>query len=131
MLTKKQIESEGFKITFTNGTGAGGQKRNRTYSVAIVEHLDSGTGTIQRCDETRNANKNMNLAYEKIINTLKETENNKLNEYINKLRNDALNKGTIRTYDYKRGLVKDHETGKEADLKKVLNGHINLLKKIK
>lgn len=61
MLTKKQIEAKGFEVRFTNGTGAGGQKRNRTYSVAVVKHLASGLKRM--CDSTRSANKNMNMAY--------------------------------------------------------------------
>ena len=49
-------------------------------------------------------------------------------EELNNLRVAFLNRGTIRTYDFKRGKVKNHITGKEAPLKDVLNGDIDLIK---
>ncbi len=127
MKTKKDIVSEGYEVTFTNGTGSGGQKRNRTLSVAVVKHLE--TGIVQRSDETRIANKNMNLAYQLIKLAI---QGQKLTAYENQLndhRKAVLQKGTIRTYDFKRGVCKNHLTGNEAPLKKVLNGHIELINK--
>lgn len=124
--TKKQIISEGFDVSFTNGTGAGGQKRNRTYSVAIVKHINSGI--TEKCDETRNANKNMNIAYNKI---LKKIEENKIHQYeksLNDARKKAIENGTIRTYNFKTGIVKNHLNGKTAPLKKVLNGNLDIIK---
>ena len=35
---------------------------------------------------------------------------------------------TIRTYNFKRNTVKDHLTGKIANLQQVLNGNLDLLK---
>ena len=125
MKNKKQIETEGYKITFTNGSGAGGQKRNRTYSVAVVEHIE--TGIRKRCDETRNANKNMNIAYEQIKKELNEIERSASEFNLNEARKKAIANGTVRTYDFKRGIVKNHLTGKEANLKKVLNGNVDLI----
>jgi len=125
MKTKKQIEAEGFKITFTNGTGAGGQKRNRTLSVAVVEHISSGES--QRCDETRNRDKNMNIAYQKILSALTVNNKIKLEDRLNQRRKEALEKGTIRTYDFKRKKVKNHITKQEAPLKDVLNGKLELI----
>lgn len=125
MKTKRQIEKEGFSVTFTNGTGAGGQKRNRTYSVAVVEHIESGI--IKKSDESRSANKNMNYAYQLIVNELKSIKKNTIHELLNEGRKNAVFSRTIRTYDFKRGLVKNHLNKKEADLNKVLNGNIDLL----
>ena len=125
MKTKKQIEAEGFEITFTNGTGAGGQKRNRTYSVAVVKHIESGIS--KRNDQTRNANKNMILAYEEIVSKLDNEKQTEYHNKINDIRKQALSKGTIRTYDYKRSIVKNHLNGKEASLKKVMEGDLNII----
>lgn len=33
----------------------------------------------------------------------------------------------VRTYNYKRGTVIDHRTGAVADLKRVMNGDVDLL----
>jgi len=125
MLTKQEIIKQGYSVQFTNGTGKGGQKRNRTYSCAIVRHEESGTE--KRCDDTRSANKNMNLAYEWIEAELKNQKENDLEARLNEYRKEAIAKGTIRTYDFKRGVVKNHLTNKEAPLKKVLNGNIELI----
>lgn len=126
MKTKKQIESEGFSVTFTNGSGAGGQKRNRTYSVAVVKHVL--TGYEERCDKTRSANKNMNIAYNDILSKLEEDKVNAGLTKINELRKQAVDNGVIRTYNFKSGTVKDHRTGKKAPLKQILNGKLDLLK---
>jgi protein subunit release factor A len=125
MKTKKQIEKEGFKVIFTNGTGNGGQKRNRTYSCAVVTHEE--TGLSQRCDDTTSANRNMKLAYERIEVMLKDQKKCDTAKKLNERRQEAMSRGNIRTYDYKRGVVKNHLTGKEASLKKVINGDIELI----
>lgn len=44
------------------------------------------------------------------------------------LKQQALDIGRIRTYNYQRGTVLDHRTGKEAPLKEVLNGNIEILR---
>lgn len=46
---------------------------------------------------------------------------------LNEKRQLAIDKGTIRTYDYKRKIVKNHITGKEAILSKVLDGKLDLI----
>ena len=47
---------------------------------------------------------------------------------LNKKRIEAIkNSGVIKTYNYKRNEVKDHRTGKVANLKKILDGNIYLL----
>lgn len=125
MKTKSQIKAEGFEITFTNGTGAGGQKRNRTLSVAILKHLKSGI--IERCDESRSATKNMNIAYKVIIDKLLDIKYTTWLNDLNEKRKLAAARGVIRTYDFKQGIVKNHITKKKAPLKKVLNGQINLI----
>jgi protein subunit release factor A len=123
MKTKKKIESEGFSVTFTNGTGSGGQKRNRTYSCAVVEY----DGMVRKCDETRSANKNMNLAYNALRSDLNDLKAQKVADKINQDRLASIGQGVIRTYDFKRSVVKNHLTGKEASLRKVLDGHIELI----
>lgn len=124
-LDKNQIQKNGFKVTFTNGTGAGGQKRNRTLSVAIVEHI--ATGKIQRCDETRNQKKNMNIAYSRVCDELKKDKENESLEILNEFRKKSKENGTIRTYNFQRNEVKNHVTGKVAPLRKVLDGKLELI----
>ena len=124
-MTKKEIESKGFVVKFTNGTGAGGQKRNRTLSVAVVQHID--TGLKNRCDDTRSSNKNMNRAYKVLLGQLESDNLSKQLEKTNNLRKQALANGAIRTYNYKTRLVKDHRSKRKADLRKILRGELDLM----
>lgn len=126
MLTKKQIESKGFRVSFTNGTGAGGQKRNRTYSVAVVEHIESGLRN--RNDSTRNSTRNMNKAYEILVLQLSNKKFSEELEKRNRLRKQTISKGVIRNYNYKTGRVTDSRSKVEADLKKIMNGNLDLLR---
>lgn len=125
MLTKTEIKSKGYNIEFTNGTGAGGQKRNRTYSCAVLTHIE--TGLVKRCDDGRSALKNMNQAFEDLEKIIKDQKVSKQLKALNEKRQLAIDRGTIRTYDFKRKIVKNHLTGQEAILSKVLNGKLELI----
>ena len=120
------INKKNYKVIFTKGTGAGGQHKNKTETCATVIHIP--TGMREMCQETRYKNKNKDIALERLNKRIEERiklfKHRKLNqEKINTLK-DA---GVIRTYNFPRNEVKDHRTGKTADLKKVLNGKLDLL----
>ena len=95
-------------------------------SCVYVKHIP--TGIEVKCDETRSQAKNKELALKILVNRL---DNIKIQTYldrINKLREEAMTKGTIRTYDFKSGIVKNHLTGTKSNLKDVLQkGKINLI----
>lgn len=59
-LTKKD-----FVIQFSRGTGAGGQKRNKTSSKCRIFHPESGAEST--CDETRSSIQNQAIAFKKLI----------------------------------------------------------------
>lgn len=115
-----------YKVEYTRGTGAGGQHKNKVETCVTITHLP--TGMKERCQDTRYKKKNYDIALERLN---KRIENKAILEKHNKLneeRRKAIeNNGVIRTYNFQRNEVKDHKTGKTADLKKFLDGNIESL----
>jgi len=109
------------------GEGPGGQHRNKTASCVVATHVPTG---IQAKVDERNQHQNKRKA-------LRELEK-RVDEYFEdqkaiqrKSRRDKAIKShdRIRTYDYSRGVVTDHRSGKTASLKDVLGkGRIDKLR---
>jgi len=55
------------KFDYMRGTGAGGQKRNKTESKVRCTHIASGA--VAECDETRDQHKNKRIAFVKMANS--------------------------------------------------------------
>jgi len=122
------MKDKDFKIVSTCGTGPGGQHRNRHYTAITVTHIP--TGLKEKCEDSRSALKNKNLAMERLIKKIEDKKISENHEKQNDFRKELLeNNKTIRTYNYPRNQVIDHRTGKRANLKKFLNGDLNLLNK--
>jgi protein subunit release factor B len=64
------IRPEDIEETFTRGSGSGGQKVNKTSSVAVLLHRP--TGTVVRCQENREQILNRLAAYRILILKLEE-----------------------------------------------------------
>ena len=120
------MNKKDYKVEYTKGTGAGGQHKNKVETCVTITHLP--TGMKERCQDTRYKKRNYEIALERlnqrIENKANEEKHNKLNE--ERIKSIETN-GVIRTYNYQRNEVKDHRTGKTADLKKFLDGKLNLL----
>jgi protein subunit release factor A len=121
------IDKKDIKVTYTKGSGPGGQHKNKTETCVTITHIP--TGISETCQETRSKTRNYNIAFERISERVDAIQKEKRRESINEHRKSQINdKTTLRTYNYKRNTVKDHSTGKVAPLDKVMNGEINLLK---
>ena len=121
-----KIDKNIFKIVVTKGTGPGGQHKNKTESCAVITHVPSGLQ--EKCEETRYKNKNIETAHKRLVKRLEKIALDKKMEKLNEKRREAIKKnGTIRTYNFQRGTVKNHRTGKTANLKKVLDGRLDLI----
>lgn len=71
---------------------------------------------------------NYERALEELGRRLRELQASAYIERFRVLKNEALSIGRIRTYNYQRGTVQDHRTGKTAPLKKIMDGEIELLR---
>lgn len=56
------------KITFSRGSGPGGQKRNKTSSKCQITHIPTGLSVT--CDDTRSAIENRRLAFRRLAEKL-------------------------------------------------------------
>jgi protein subunit release factor A len=126
-----KFNDKDFKVVYTKGSGPGGQHRNKVETACTITHIP--TGMTQSCQSTRSKLKNYELALKTLKSKLVALEEAKKHESLNKLRADAVfddSTGSlvIRTYNYKRNEVKDHRTGKKANLQVVLDGKIDLIK---
>jgi protein subunit release factor A len=116
-----------FKITYTKGTGPGGQHKNKTETCVVITHIP--TGMQEKCEDTRSKIRNEKIAMERLLRRI-EDENRRIeDEKKNEFRKEQIkDKKAIRTYNYPRNEVVDHRTGKRANLKKVMDGDLDLLK---
>jgi protein subunit release factor A len=122
-----EINKKDIKVHYSRGHGPGGQHKNKTESCVTITHIP--TGITETCQETRSQKKNYDIAIARIERKLLEIDLSEKTEKINEERKtQILNKKHIRTYNYPRGRVKDHRSGKEADLKKFLDGDLELLR---
>mgnify|MGYP003450757526 FL=1 len=116
---------------YTRGTGAGGQKINKTTCVACLKHIP--TGIIVKCQDGRSQRHNEEKAWEILTQKLQNIHQEKqYADELTELRNQI---GTgersdkRRTYRDKDDLVVDHITNRSARLKDIWKGKINLLHK--
>jgi len=120
------MKNDEIKIERITGSGPGGQHRNKTASCVRVTHLATG---IQVTIDGRNQHHNLRQAKKLLAKRLVEAKEATAAEERKARRDHAIKNGAvIRTYDYKRKIVKDHRSGKTAPLKDVLNGYLDDLR---
>jgi peptide chain release factor 1 len=120
------IPKSDMKIETIRGKGPGGQHRNKTDSMVRITHLP--TGIVVSVDG-RHQHRNRKQAIAELERRLRES---KLQQQAarKKARRDAAihDRTTVRTYNFARGTVKDHRTGKTASVKDILEkGKLDLL----
>jgi len=122
-----KIPRNELKIEWYKGQGPGGQHKNKKATACRITHLPTGVvATADGRHRTQNKREAMATLSRRLANRKAEAEAAE-----KKARRDhnIHNMKTIRTYDFKRGMVKDHRTGIEAPLHKVLiKGMIDLLR---
>ncbi len=112
------IPASDVRIDRITGTGPGGQHRNKTASCVRVTHLPSG---IVVTIDGRYQHKNLKVAMRELERRLQQAKDDRKAVARKERRDFAIkNEVTIRTYDFKSGVVKDHRTGRTASVKDVL-----------
>jgi peptide chain release factor 2 len=114
------LNKKDFIIQPYRSSGPGGQHKNTTDSAIRITHIESGI--VAQADNNRCQHKNKELAFERIVVKLQkyyeEKQRGKEAVELEKENN------VIRSYNGKRGTVKDHRTGTTLPMKSVLNGGI-------
>ncbi len=115
------------KIETMRGKGPGGQHRNKTDSAVRATHIPTGISVYV---DGRSQHKNKAQALKELEARLKEAAEEEKAAQKKEKRDKAIHDTTIiRTYNFPRGIVKDHRTGKTASLKRVLGkGDLDALK---
>lgn len=116
-----------FKVTYSRGSGPGGQHKNKVETCVEITHLPSGMK--ERCQDTRSRAQNEKKAMFRLKQRIQKERDAIEHADRNSLRKHQIYPQTVaRSYNYARNEVKDHRTGKKADLKKIMNGDLDLLK---
>lgn len=120
------IPKTDLRIERTKGKGPGGQNKNKVASCIRITHIPTG---IVVTKDGRDQHKNLAMAIRELEHRLAQAKEQKKQEERKQRRDHAIrNEVTIRTYDFKSGVVTDHRTGKSASIKNVLiKGRVDLL----
>lgn len=106
-------------IETKRGHGPGGQNINKVETCVRVTHIPTGI-TVQI--NGRKQGQNKKKALKELERRLDEMVDDKAAEYKKQKRDERIkDQTTRRTYDFSRGEVKDHHTGKRANIKQILN----------
>lgn len=121
-----KINKKDIKIETMRGQGSGGQHRNKTDSCVRATHLPTGISVII---DGRNQHQNKKKALKELERRLVELKEEERAAVKKEHRDYKIhNTERIRTYNYDKGIVVDHRTGKKASLKEVLGkGRLDLL----
>lgn len=120
----KQLPKNDLQITFTRGNGPGGQHKNKVETCCEIIHLP--TQIKERCQDSRSKTANYELALSRVTKRVNDLISSKQAQLLNEKRKESF-ETVIRTYNEKRGEVKDHRTQKVANYSKFLDGHLELL----
>ena len=119
-----KIPDRDLEWSVCRGTGAGGQKRNKTETTVQLRHVPTGLSI--RCEDTRSQQKNRALALQLLRAKLWEQQQANSAQSRAKDRKQQVGVGargdkrrTIRVQD---GLVTDHILGKKWNLRDYLKG---------
>lgn len=117
----------GRTIEYMRGTGPGGQNRNKVESACRITDVATGITAYADC-RTREASYRMALA--ELDKRIAQAKADKQAASKKARRDEAIHDHTIvRTYNFSRGLVKDHRSGKEATVKEIMGkGRLELLR---
>lgn len=120
------MDEKDLKIEFFKAPGPGGQRKNKVKTACRIVHIPTGiTVTINTRSQIQSKREALKALEEKLTAQKEEQK-----AALKKAKRDEAIKDPryIRTYNFQRNEVKDHRTGKKADLRKVLEeGRFDLL----
>ena len=124
-----RIDPKDLDESFTRGSGAGGQHRNKTDSCVILKHLPSGISV--RVDGGRSQHINRETALGVLRARLKEAGSERTTKDRNARRKRQVGSGMrgdkVRTVALQRDIVTDHRTGRSMKAKAYLRGDLGEL----
>jgi len=127
--SEEGLKEKDLKITYSCGSGPGGQHQNRTMSAVKIVHLPTGETVSINGRKQRH---NEKLARQIIASKVQQLQELKTHSsYSNSKRNqlDGNGRGNKRrTYNYIKGFIKDHKSGKSTQkIKQFMKGNLELV----
>lgn len=120
------ISEREVEMSFTKGSGAGGQHRNVTESAVRLVHKPTGI-EVKICVE-RSQHKNRAIAWtvlsRKVAEVKASQQQAKMSKDLKDLRGCGMRGDKIKTYRVRDDQVTNHLTGNKMTLKKVLSGYL-------
>lgn len=123
----KKLKKKELAVRWTKGSGPGGTNRNKLETCCVLTHKPTG---LQSKGDERTRQQSYQEAYRALCERVEEDRAEKIARG-KKARRDAAIKDRkrVRTYDYSRGVVTDHRTGRTASIKNVVDkGRLDLLR---
>ena len=121
-----KIDPRDLDESFTRGSGAGGQHRNKTDSCVVLVHRPSGIKV--RIDGGRSQYINRQTALSVLRARLKAEGDTKATRGRNNRRRSQVGSGMrgdkIRTVAVQRDQVSDHRTGRTMTVRRYMRGHL-------
>lgn len=126
----KLLQDKDLELSFTKGKGPGGQHKNVTASLCRCKHIRTGiTVCIDGRDSHSNKRNAIKIVSAKVFQRDKEIADRKYQAKKAVLRQGKRGQtAKIRTYNFIKGLIVDHRTGRKvSDIKGILKGNLRLL----
>ena len=128
-LYNNKINDNDIVVEWFNGTvGAGGQNHQKTQNCARIKHIPTG---IIRTGQSRSRKNSYKIAMDALLKDIIDINKKISHDHINNDRRCQIGSGMrgdkIRTYQFQSDQVKDHISGKCANLSKVMKGNFDLL----
>lgn len=113
-----KIKNKDITFRYTKGQGPGGQHKNKTASCVVAKHVPTG---LEVKIDGRNQHQNKRKAVRELT-SLVEKFFLDMRAADKKAERDIKihDRHRVRTYDYSRGIVTDHRTGRTASLKDII-----------
>ncbi len=113
------VDKSQLRIEYYRGSGAGGQKRNKTSSACRITHVP--TGLAATCEAGRSQSQNRATAFKKLCYKLVPLMK------AEQVKERYPSTERVRTYHERRGKVTDHRTEKDYPYNQVLDGDLDKL----
>lgn len=127
-MTAVEFNERDFRVEWYSGTGAGGQHRNKHQNSCRLTHIASGVVVTAQCRSRENS---LNEAKDAILARLNGNQASAALSEIASERKFQVGSGErgdkMRTYRFQDNSVKDHRTGKQAPVDRVMAGNFSLL----
>jgi peptide chain release factor 1 len=124
----KEYSDSEFKVEWYSGTGAGGQHRNKHQNSCRITHIRTGKVTTA---QSRSRQNSLEQAKAALLEMLKSADRSEAYQELASTRKAQVGSGMrgdkIRTYRFQDDTVKDHNTGKNATVTKVMRGFFDLM----